>query len=255
MSRNILVVDDDAAVISLVRQRLQRAGYSIFTAYNGKEGLKTCERYNIDVIITDVVMPEMDGVDFYRELKRREKTEKIPIVIMTDRQVFKDSFRKLGVEGFISKPLDLDKVIDQIRKVFSLIEEGGRGKVLVVGNDQDTSDEMCFLLKKQGYFVNKARDSKDFMGYVLTMVPDFVFIDVLLKDVSACEIIKAMKCFISLKDTKIFTYTIFSTEELNDVEAIEQLRESKDNCISAGSTKYIGRFTRPTFIQCMYEYW
>lgn len=257
MIKKILIVDDEAAILKVIKKRLELAGYFVDVAANGKEGLDIIKRGQAhDLVITDVVMPVMDGVDFYKELKRDKTTSKVPIIIITDSQVFKESFKALGVEGFLPKPLNARKLLDKIKQIFSLeATTSGRDKrILIAGSDENVLSQMFDLLDDTGNDVCKVDDAIDFLSSALMVVPRIALIDVLLKDVSAREIIKAMKCFIRFKDVNILTYTHFSAEELGDVNAVEQLKEAKNACTEAGATKYIGRFTRATFMDNLRPY-
>ena len=87
------------------------------------------------------------------------------------------------------------------------------------------------------------------------MVPHVVLIDILLQDIPAKEIIKALKTFLKLKGVAILAYTHFSPEEMGNVDAVEQLKESKNACLESGATKYIGRYSSLTFVDSVRNYW
>lgn len=116
----ILVVDDESIVVDLLKEMLTNSGYSVVTAGNGREGLKRALDFTPDVIIADVLMPEMDGFIFYKELKLNQRTSKIPVIILTVRGKMEDTFRMLGVNGFIVKPYDTANLLSEIEKLVSM---------------------------------------------------------------------------------------------------------------------------------------
>lgn len=103
MSRTILLVDDEPRLLSLLKDYLQRSGYNILTAQNGKEALRICQQQEPDLIILDVMMPEMDGYEFMR-LHRQEK--RTPIILLTARVEDDEKVigLELGADDYITKP-------------------------------------------------------------------------------------------------------------------------------------------------------
>ena len=102
----ILVVDDDLLNQKLMKGILQKGGYSILTASNGREALHSCQKFEIDLVLLDIMMPEMDGFEACRRLKMQEKTRMIPVILLT---ALDDAQSKLlgievGADDFISRP-------------------------------------------------------------------------------------------------------------------------------------------------------
>lgn len=81
--RKILIVEDNKTTAKLYSKFLESKNYQVENAYNGKEGLVKVEEFRPDLILLDVVMPEMDGMTMLKELKKNPKTEKIPIIVLT----------------------------------------------------------------------------------------------------------------------------------------------------------------------------
>lgn len=100
------MVDDDPLNQKLMKGILQKGRYSILTASNGREALHTCQKFDIDLVLLDIMMPEMDGFETCRRLKKQEHTRLIPIILLT---ALNDSQSKLrgievGADDFISRP-------------------------------------------------------------------------------------------------------------------------------------------------------
>ena len=82
MQKNILVVDDEKDIVEMLQYNLEKEGYKVFTARNGKQALEQVKRH-VDLILLDIMMTEMNGLDVLRELKRNEKTKTIPVLFLT----------------------------------------------------------------------------------------------------------------------------------------------------------------------------
>ncbi|MBF0531918.1 MAG: response regulator [Candidatus Omnitrophica bacterium] len=252
MPKKILLVDDAPVTVTMIKRQLDNAGYDVVTANNGQEGLKIVANTPVDLIITDIYMPVMDGVDFYRELQKNSRTAKIPVIVITDSVVIQESFRALGVNDFIAKPTEGKDILEKVERLLSLIGSiQYDAKVLIAGNDRATLKEMALLLEHTGFNVTIAPNGMEALTLAVKLVPRFFIVDILIHDLPAKEIIRAMQCFIKLKSMKILTYTQFSPEEISDINLVNQLKDAKDACLEAGASKYLGRFSRSTFIENM----
>jgi CheY-like chemotaxis protein len=249
MSKRILIVDDEPTVVALARQKLEEHHYTVATARNGKEAWDIIQHAPVDLIVTDVVMPVMDGVDLYKEIKKVPKFSQIPIVIITDNNIFRESFQTLGVEHFLPKPMDAEKLIHKVEYIFTCAELDRKNKqALVLGANAEVSKEIAKILQAQGCVVGGVNDPIEFVSNCLILTPKVVLIDVLVKgDVSSRDVIKALRCFTRLQGMEILIYTQFAPEDIGSMQGIEDLRQAKNDCIEAGASKYIGRFTPATF--------
>lgn len=115
---NILVVDDDPDKCELLRIALQMAGYDVRTANDGEAGLSAVESYPPDLIITDVMMPKMDGYELARRVRANPQTRFIPLIIQTAaRNEARDERRgaEVGALGYITDPTDLELLLARAR--------------------------------------------------------------------------------------------------------------------------------------------
>lgn len=103
----ILVVDDEKDVVELVTFLLEKDGYSVVTANNGREALEKVPQENPDLILLDVMMPEIDGYTVQTQLLENPVTKDIPIIILTAKGQLKDVFAmSSNVTAYIEKPFD-----------------------------------------------------------------------------------------------------------------------------------------------------
>lgn len=115
---DILVVDDDADKLTLLAVALGMEGYNVRTASNGREALTEIDSYPPDLIITDVMMPEMDGFELARHIRRNVQTKFIPIILQTAGPHDAGDLRlgaEVGALGFVTDPTDLDLLLARAR--------------------------------------------------------------------------------------------------------------------------------------------
>ena len=117
MPKSILVIDDDYEVIELVRNRLEANHYKVLTAADGVSGFALAKEQKPDLIILDVVMPNMDGYTFVQEIKRLEDLKKIPIIVITAKSDMEDIFLSEGVSCCLFKPLVTENFLEKVRQL------------------------------------------------------------------------------------------------------------------------------------------
>lgn len=119
-TKHILVVDDDEMMRAFVKELLSVNNYKITEAANGKAGLKEFRDNTPDLVITDIIMPEMEGISFIRELRTHNKY--IPIIAMTGNvhgrmEEFLDISSKLGADEILRKPIKSQEFLEAIKKL------------------------------------------------------------------------------------------------------------------------------------------
>ena len=251
MIKNILLAEDDRATSLLVKTQLEAKGYLVYTAGNGVEALKILSFVAVDLIITDVVMPKMDGVDLYVAVKKDPLKEHIPIIIVTDKDIFKQSFSSLGVYNFVEKTTDIKILLEKIASVEKYTDELKKfPKILISGKQRVVLEQMNAVLNGMRYLTITAHSSEEIITKALTLKPHIIVLDVLFQDnVSAHELIRALRCFAFLGQTKIMTYAYFPEDLGIDVESVESVKIAMSQCSQAGSDLYIGRFNQGFFLE------
>ena len=128
---SILVADDDERIINFLNVRLKSAGYDVCTAANGIQALDQVRSKNPDLVILDLVMPQMDGLEAIRELRTFAAT---PVIMLTARGEDDEKIRglKLGADDYISKPFNPDELVARIEAVRRRIEPQDKRKTLEV---------------------------------------------------------------------------------------------------------------------------
>lgn len=117
MTKKILIVEDDADFQDIYALYLQGESYQVMRAGNGREGLEAMEKETPDLIILDLIMPVMDGEEFYSLLREQERWRGIPVIIASVNEKVPPKVAALGaVAGFLKKPFTMDNLVKEVRK-------------------------------------------------------------------------------------------------------------------------------------------
>ena len=116
MSKKILVVDDAALVYAMLKRILESNGYTVYEAHNGQEGIDAHKKHFPDLILLDVSMPVMNGIEALQEIRKNDKKVKIVMLSAVAEQQTVDEALALGANEFIYKPVSEAKVLEIVKK-------------------------------------------------------------------------------------------------------------------------------------------
>lgn len=119
-TKRVLIIDDEETIQTVVKFGINMAaGWDVLTASSGPQGIQTAQTELLDVILLDVMMPEMDGIATFQALQTYPETERIPVIFLTAKAqtVEKRQFNELGVSGVITKPFNSLDLPGQIAKI------------------------------------------------------------------------------------------------------------------------------------------
>ncbi|PTY06655.1 hybrid sensor histidine kinase/response regulator [Opitutaceae bacterium EW11] len=116
-SPTILVVDDQPVNVQLLKRKLEREGIRVLAAFTGQEALEIVAKEQPDLILLDVMMPDMDGIDVCQRLQEKEETRSIPVIFITARSSKESKLEGLavGAVDYITKPIDLDETLARVQ--------------------------------------------------------------------------------------------------------------------------------------------
>ena len=134
-ARKILIVDDETRLVDVLKAYLERDGYRVAAAYNGREALLLARREKPDLILLDLMLPEMDGMEVCRTLR---KESEVPIIMLTARSEETDKLigLELGADDYVTKPFSPREVVARVRAVLrrSLMSPGAGEEAITLGN-------------------------------------------------------------------------------------------------------------------------
>lgn len=126
--KRILVVDDERHIVRLIQVNLERAGYQVLTAFDGKEGLKKVSSEKPDLVVLDVMMPYLDGFEVLKRMKADSAMKDIPVIMLTAKAQDADVFRgwASGVDMYLTKPFNPMELLTFTKRIFEALEEQDR---------------------------------------------------------------------------------------------------------------------------------
>jgi len=125
MGKTILIVEDEPKNMKLLRDLLQRFGYEILEASDGEEGVISAREKIPNLILMDIMMPKMDGLEATRIIKADTKTKHIPVIALTSYAMKGDREKTIeaGCDGYIAKPIDIQEVLKTIENFLTTQEK------------------------------------------------------------------------------------------------------------------------------------
>ncbi len=140
MPKKILAVDDERHIVRLVQVNLERAGYQVVTAFDGREALEKVESENPDLVVLDVMMPYMDGFEVLQTLRKNQSTRDLPVIMLTAKAQDADVFRgwQSGVDCYLTKPFNPMELISFVKRIFTSMQESEGGNYIDLGSSKNS---------------------------------------------------------------------------------------------------------------------
>ena len=184
--KRILVVDDEANMRTTLADILGDEGYEIDTAVDGLSAVEMCEQKSYDVVLLDVRMPGIDGVETFRRIRRHSEAVRVVMMSAYSMDELKRTALDEGAIAFLSKPLDIENVV-------GLIQDVRETAILVVEDDDDTASKVRDSLKEQGYWVKVTSSPHDALELAEQIHFDIILIDTQLPAMNGLELYLAIK--------------------------------------------------------------
>jgi DNA-binding NtrC family response regulator len=185
-AERVLIVDDETNMRRTLADILRDEGYEVTTAATGEEAVELCSRGNFGIVLMDVRMPGMDGVEAFRRIRRHQEGVRVILMSAYGLEDLKQAALDEGAVAFLSKPLNLEQAVKLIRDVRDTA-------ILVVEEDESVSAPLQDQLKRQGYRVTVTKSPHDALELVEQIRFDLIFVDVNLPAMNGLELYLAIK--------------------------------------------------------------
>ena len=206
----ILLVDDSRLIHASVGKIIDENGFKLIHAMDGVEGLQKAVEYIPDLIISDLDMPNMNGYEMCQEIKQREVTQDIPVVILSARGAGLDIDKgfDVGANDFLTKPVDEAELISRINLTLgSQGESSLREKILVVDDSALVRNMMKQGLSQQGFEILTANDGQEGYDAAVEHEPDLIVTDFNMPKMDGRELTRALKSREALSDIPVLMLT------------------------------------------------
>ena len=186
----ILVVDDDSAINELIKVNLELSGYKVVNAFDGNKGYALAKQENPELIILDVMMPEVDGYTVAKRIRENESTKDIPIIMLTALNMLQDKVKgfNIGIDDYLVKPFEMEELLVRVKallkrtnnipKSVAVKEVLTQGDITLIPETYSVEikgksakvtpiefDIINLLMQNYGNMVSSAKILKDVWGY------------------------------------------------------------------------------------------
>lgn len=203
--QKILIVEDEKILLEAIAKKLEKSGFVVITATNGEEGIKKIKEESPNLILLDILMPKMNGIEVLEVMNKDPELSKIPVIIISNsgQPVEIERALSLGVRDYLVKAeFDPDEVVTKVNNV--LMGEGGvisgskesgpaSKKILIIEDDQLLRDLCSRKILSAGFKVETAIDPKEGLDKIVKFRPDLVLLDLVLPGMSGFDVLKEIK--------------------------------------------------------------
>lgn len=209
----LLIIEDSLTQAKQLESMLSTLGFDTALAYSGKEALDYLKANKPALVISDILMPEMDGFELCKTIKTNPKTRDITVVLLTQLSDPKEIIRGLecGADDFIVKPYNDDLLLARIRAIIAIrLEQASserQSSILIAEDSPTQAEQLKFLLEENGYAVTTAPDGKQALEAARQLKPTLIISDILMPVMNGYELAREIKKDESLKKTPIILIT------------------------------------------------
>lgn len=213
--KTVLVIDDSEEVRKILRFYLETK-YKVLEAVDGQKGLAMIFEKYPDIVILDINMPKMSGIELYGKIMLGKGKPIVPLIVLTVREELGKLFKDLDVDGFITKPFDVEDVMREIdvvmRKRYNIpdAEEEkvakGAKKILVVDDDEVSLGKIAVSFLNAGYVVESALSALTAFEKIMIEIPDLMVIKLRLPDISGDLVCMKLKQMPRTMDIPVLLY-------------------------------------------------
>src|SRR5215472_14938996 len=189
MRNCILVIDDDATARDLIADYLRQEGFTVITAAGGREGLKRAKEYHPIAITLDVIMPDIDGWTVLAALRGDPELADIPTVMATIVDERRHGMT-LGAVGYLTKPIDREKLVDLISKYRA---PSGPTRVLVVEDDAMQRERIRSWLGPQTWLLIEAENGRLALDRLRECIADVIILDLMMPEMDGFQLVAEMQ--------------------------------------------------------------
>ena len=150
-NKTILVVDDEQDILDLIEYNLKKEGFKVLKAENGEKGIEIANEYKPDLVLLDIMMPKMDGLETVELMRKDEELKRTPVIFLTARSDEKTEIESLnkGGDDFITKPISTTKLVSRIKAVMRRFDDSSEPVNKLIAHDLEI-DKDRYVVEKGG---------------------------------------------------------------------------------------------------------
>ncbi len=203
---NLLIVDDEEEFLVSSAQALSRRGFAVDVAPNGVTALEMIELRSYEVVVLDVKMPDIDGIEVFRQIRRTLPS--LPVILLTGHSTLEDAFRtsKDGIADYLTKPIEMEELAEKIREAVkrsSQQEQSDRGepstdyheyvRVMIIDDEVEFLSSMQRVLQRRNLDVSIAAGGEEALVLLKDTLVDVVVLDLKMPGMDGLEVLRRIK--------------------------------------------------------------
>lgn len=246
-NQTILVIDDEINLTNLISVQLKAKGYLVEVANNGVEALEKLKKIEPNLIILDLNMPKMGGIEFYEKICDSNGTPKYPVFVFTGRGDLENLFRDFNVAGFITKPIDTNKLLNEIDIVLKKEVQDEQKKnlevfkeelsVMLVDDDTEELEKLRSKFTNPDIKIMTANSGVSALEKMAANPPCLAVLNLRINDISGDLIVfklqqmpktKHIPCILYVKREFIYSTNATLIKNLSEKSGIEKIIDYVD---------------------------
>lgn len=189
--KKILIIDDETMLVEMLANRLEESGYEVFSAHDGEAGLKAAFEHLPDLILLDMQIPKLNGIQFYRAISTPHGRTQFPVIVLTARAELRELFRQIDADGFIQKPFEGKELLQEIERILTKRDDLDVFILDLEKNPQVGGVQKA--LEADKYKVLVVDHLGELARLALTHKPKFVLVEYMQLSMSGQELIRRIK--------------------------------------------------------------
>ena len=217
-TKKIMIIDDEADLTGLIAFQFEANGFDVLTAHDGVKALEKVHAFEPDLIILDINMPHMGGVEFYTKICASDGKPMYPILVLTARANIESLFKDLFIDGFIIKPFDITQLVKEAASIIARhdkekeearvkIVEKVSSKICLVDNNPKSFNQIAGLLLNNDYTVIPAMTGALGIERMMNDVPDIALVSLGLADIPGDTVIYRLSQMARTMGIKFILFT------------------------------------------------
>ncbi|MCH7786409.1 MAG: response regulator, partial [Chloroflexi bacterium] len=202
---SILVCDDDVLTLEIVEKLIDNSGFDMVPVTSGREAIQIAATRQPDVILLNVIMPDMDGLEIVMALKERADTKDIPIIILSALSPGQGADHSGNVSEWVQKPLDTQSLFSALERVIGRDKRAPR--IMVVEDDADMAEVLITMFNRHNIETFHARTGKQAIEHTQTVMPDLLVLDLTLPEADGFEVVEWLRKHDRLRKMPLVVYT------------------------------------------------
>lgn len=234
VAKPVLIVEDEKDLVEMIQHQLENEGYNVVVAYDGVQALEKIKEIEPGLILLDINLPKMSGLEFYSKICTAHGRAPYPVIVMTARSSLEKTFEDIEVDGFLAKPFEIDDLINKVNHIF---RKPDPIVYLISDSDSKHVKNIYQVLKKERFEVVKIKGLKELRLNLQIKQPDFIILEYGFAAKSGEEMIEAIINYLermkkeNAKKTPIIVYSYLG------------FKDYRQKSIDAGADIYIEKPT------------